>query len=77
MGLAVFLVNGVRQGCSVLLFLLLFLECRKSSDLVFLLDASGSIGSYNFDLMRQWFGAVVDRCSNIYIITSLLHYRSL
>ena len=45
-----------------LFFFSFFAVCRKTSDLVFVLDASGSIGSYNFNLMRQWFSAVVDQC---------------
>ena len=47
---------------TVLRFDLLMLcnsECRSGIDLIFVLDASGSIGSYNFQLIRNFVANVV------------------
>ena len=36
-------------------------DCRIESDIIFVLDSSGSIGEQNFDVVKEWLSALMDR----------------
>ena len=36
-------------------------DCRIESDIIFVLDSSGSIGEQNFDVVKEWLTALMDR----------------
>ena len=58
--MVIVIIKSFISSMVIIIFSFFFIVCQTSVDLAFILDSSGSVGSYNFDLVKNFVKNVVD-----------------